>query len=109
MKKAKGANAYTVKQLYDKRSTLDNRQVVVRGKVVKVNARILKQCWVHIQDGTGSPARKDSNLVTTTPSTNMGIPAVGDVVTVSGTLRKDRDYGSGYKYQVIIENSTYRK
>lgn len=108
VKKASGTNAYTVKELYAKRTTLNGKKVVVRGKVVKVNARILKQSWVHIQDGTGTPGKPDANLVTTAPSTTMAIPVVGDVVTVTGTLRKDRDYGSGYKYSVIVENSTYR-
>jgi len=109
VRKASGANAYTVKDLYTRRSNLNGKKIVVRGKVVKVNPRILKQCWIHIQDGTGTSGKPDANLVTTTSSTNMAIPAVGDVVTVTGTLRKDRDYGSGYKYSVIIENSTYRK
>jgi len=109
VKKASGPNAYTVKQLHAKRSSLDNKQVVVRGKVVKVNTRILKQCWIHIQDGTGTPGKTDSNLVTTTPSTNTRIPAVGDLVTVTGTLHKDRDFGGGYRYFVILENSEYRK
>lgn len=108
VKKAAGANAYTVSDLYGRRAKLNGRKVVVRGKVVKVNPRILKQCWVHIQDGSGTPGRGDMNLVTTTPSATLTIPAVGSVVTVTGTLRKDRDFGGGYRYAVILENSTYR-
>jgi hypothetical protein len=108
VKKAAGSNAYTVKQLYDRRSSLDNKQVVVRGKVVKINPRILKQCWIHLQDGTGKPGKADSVLVTTTPSSNQKIPAVGDVVTATGTLHKDRDYGGGYRYVVILDNTEYR-
>lgn len=109
VKKASGSNAYTVKQLYDRRNSLDNKRVVVRGKVVKINPRILKQCWIHLQDGTGKPGKADSVLVTTTPSSNLKLPAVGDVVTATGTLHKDRDYGGGYRYAVILENTEYRK
>jgi hypothetical protein len=108
IKKAAGANAYTVKQLYDRRSSLDNKRVTVRGKVVKINPRILKQCWIHLQDGTGKPGKADSILVTTTPSFNQKIPAVGDVVTATGTLHKDRDYGGGYRYPVILDDTEYR-
>ncbi len=108
VKKATGPGAYTVRQLYARRTNLDGKKVVLRGKVVKVNPRILKQCWVHIQDGSGTPGKPDANLVTTTPSTNMAVPSVGNVVTVTGTLRKDRDFGSGYRYSVIVENATYR-
>jgi hypothetical protein len=108
VRKASGAGAYTIKELYARRDKIDGKRIVVRGKVVKVNPRILKQCWVHIQDGSGTPGKPDSNLVTTTPSTNKLLPAVGNIVTVSGTLRKDRDFGSGYRYTLILENSTYR-
>jgi hypothetical protein len=108
VKKAAGSNAYTVKQLYDRRSSLDNKRVVVRGKVVKINPRILKQNWIHLQDGTGKPGKTESVLVTTTPSSNQKIPAVGDVVTATGTLHKDRDYGGGYRYVVILDNTEYR-
>ena len=108
VKKAAGSNAYTVKQLYDRRSSLDNKRVVVRVKVVKINPRILKQCWIHLQDGTGKPGKTESVLVTTTPSSNQKIPAVGDVVTATGTLHKDRDYGGGYRYVVILDNTEYR-
>jgi hypothetical protein len=108
VKKAAGSNAYTVKQLYDRRSSLDNKRVVVRGKVVKINPRILKQCWIHLQDGSGKPGKADSVLVTTTPSSNLKVPVVGDVVTATGTLHKDRDYGGGYRYAVILDNTEYR-
>ncbi len=109
VKKATGSNAYTVKQLYAQRSTLDNKRVVVRGKVVKINPRILKQCWIHLQDGTGTQGKADNVLVTTTPSTNTKLPALGDVVTATGTLHKDRNYGGSYRYTVILDNTEYRK
>ena len=34
--------------------------------------------------------------------------AAGDVVTATGTLHKDRDYGGGYRYVVILDNTEYR-
>jgi hypothetical protein len=34
---------------------------------------------------------------------------VGDIITVKGTLAKDRDFGSGYRYKVLIEDATISK
>jgi len=32
---------------------------------------------------------------------------VGDTVLASGKLIVDRDFGAGYKYEVIVENSSF--
>jgi len=100
--KAKGKNAYTIAQLYAKKTKLEKKPVVVRGKVVKVSARILKRNWIHIQDGSGSPAKQNNNLIITTKS----LPKVGDVITVKGTLYNNMDFGSGYRYGVLIDGAT---
>jgi hypothetical protein len=100
--KASGLNAYTVAETYKKSAQLDKKTVTVRGKVVKASTGIMKRTWLHIQDGTGFQAKGTHNLVCTT----KGTANVGDVITVSGTLAKDRDFGSGYKYNVIIEDAT---
>ena len=62
--------------------------------------------WIHIQDGTGSEKKKNHNLVCTSKT---DIADVGDVVTITGTLIMDRDFGSGYKYAVIIEDAKITK
>lgn len=99
--RAAGANAHSVAELFALKGSLDGKKVAVKGKVVKVSANIMKMNWLHIQDGTGSPNGKDHDLVVTTKA----LPAVGDVITVSGTLLKDKDYGYGYKYDVIVDNA----
>ena len=103
--KAVGADTYTVAQLFALRKSLDGKKVVVRGKIVKVSPRIMKMNWLHIQDGTGTADKKDHDLVVTTKA----LPNEGETVTVSGTLLKDKDYGSGYKYDVIIENAEVKR
>lgn len=105
VEKASGPNAYTVGELYAKSSSLDKKTVVVKAKVVKVSAGIMGRNWVHIQDGTGDSKKGSHNLVVTSQDT----PAVGDVVTVTGTLAKDRDFGAGYLYKVIVEGATFQK
>ncbi len=102
VEKASGANAYTVSELYDKSVKLHKKKVTVRGQVVKVSANIMGKNWIHIQDGSGSAKKGTNNLVVT----STDIPTVGDVVTVNGTLFKDKDFGGNYKYKVIIEDAT---
>ncbi|MBI5483214.1 MAG: OB-fold nucleic acid binding domain-containing protein [Deltaproteobacteria bacterium] len=103
--KATGTNAYTVKEAFAGSTKLNKKKVVIRGKVVKVSSQIMGRNWIHIQDGTGTAAAGNHNLVCTSKDT----ADVGDVVTVSGTLSKDKDFGGGYKYAVIIEDATVKK
>ena len=105
VEKAAGANAYTVAEIHEKSAGLDKKQVVVRGKVVKVSAGIMDKNWIHVQDGSGDAKAKTNNLVVTT----QDMAKVGDVVTVTGTLYKDKDFGGGYKYGVIVEDATVKQ
>jgi hypothetical protein len=107
VEKATGANAYTVAQVFAKSAALNGKTVVVRGQVVKVSTGIMKRTWIHLQDGTGSAKQKTQDLVVTT--TEKGAANVGDVITISGTLAKDKDFGSGYKYSVIVEKGKINK
>ncbi|HTG82071.1 MAG TPA: DNA-binding protein [Geobacteraceae bacterium] len=99
--RATGADAHTVAELYALKSSLNGKRVVVRGKVVKVASHIMKMNWVHLQDGTGSADKNDHDLVVTTKAS----PAMGETITVRGTLLKDKDYGYGYKYDVLIDSA----
>lgn len=103
--KATGPNAYTIEGVFKNSAKLDKKKVVIRGKVMKVSSGIMKRNWIHIQDGTGSQAKGTHNLV----CTSQDKPNSGDVVTVTGTLAKDRDFGGGYRYAVIIENAKITK
>ncbi len=99
--KAKGTDAYTVGEIYEKGAALNKKTAVVRAQVVKVSAGIMGKNWIHLQDGTGDSGEGTHNLV----ATSQDLPAVGDVVTMKGTVYKDKDFGSGYKYSVIMEEA----
>jgi hypothetical protein len=105
VEKATGADAYTVGEIFSKRTSLDQKTAVVRGKVVKVSSGIMGKNWIHVQDGTGNAGEGTNKLVVTSDD----LPAVGDVVTVKGTVFKDKDFGAGYKYNVIIEKASISK
>jgi hypothetical protein len=104
--KATGDNAYTVEGAIKNSAKLNKKKVVIRGQVVKVSLGIMDKNWIHIQDGSGSAAKKTHNLVCTSPTDSAD---VGDVVTITGTLYKDKDFGSGYKYAVIVEDAKVAK
>lgn len=103
--KATGANAYTVQEVFANSAKLNKKKVVVKGKVVKVSSGIMGKNWIHIQDGTGTQAKMNHNLV----FTSQEMADVGDVVTVSGVLAKDKDFGGGYKYSAIVEEAKITK
>jgi hypothetical protein len=90
---------YTVEQIYKQMSSLVSKTVKVRGKVVKVNENIMGTNWVHIQDGTGKDGTHDL-LVTTDQSVK-----VGSTVIAEGKVIMDKDFGAGYFYNVLLENS----
>jgi len=69
---------------------------------VKFNANILDRNWVHIQDGTGTVKDGTSDLTITTAA---GVK-LGDVITATGTVALNKDFGAGYAYGVIIEGAT---
>lgn len=103
--KASGPDAYTVGEIYEKAATLNEKTAVVKGKVVKVSAGIMGKNWIHLKDGTGDTATQTNKLVTT----SQDLPAVGDIVTMKGTIYKDKDFGAGYKYGVIMENASIQR
>lgn len=98
--KASGENAYTVGEIMTHGADLKEKQVLVRGKVVKYNAQIMGKNWLHLRDGTGSGENNDL-LVTTSAQAK-----VGDIVTVKGVVRTDKDFGAGYSYKVLVEDAT---
>jgi hypothetical protein len=103
--KAGGADARTVAEIYKGKAALKDKPVTLRAQVVKVNNGIMGKNWLHLQDGSGSATGNDQDIVVTT----QGNAAVGDVVTVKGTVRADVDVGMGYRYAVMIENGALGK
>ncbi len=102
--KASGANAYTVAEIVGKSAELKDKKVVLRGKVVKYNAEIMGKNWLHLRDGSGNAADGSNDILVT----SKGQAKVGDIVTASGTVRTDQDFGAGYAYKVLIEDAALK-
>jgi hypothetical protein len=91
----------TVANIWADTASLADTEIAVRGRVVKFNGGILGTNWIHIQDGSGSEADGTHDLTVTT----LGTASVGDVVTATGVLVTDKDFGAGYTYEILLENA----
>jgi hypothetical protein len=97
--RAKGALGRTVAELFAERAALTGKTVRVHAVVVKCVEGVLGKNFLHVKDGTGSAG--DSDLAVTTNS----LPALGSQVLLEGTVAKDKDFGMGYRYPVLLEDA----
>ena len=75
------------------------KPVMIRGVVVRFNSQIMNKNWVHIQDGTDFGTKFDLTV-----TTNDSV-AVGQTATFQGIIALNKDFGSGYTYDVIMEEA----
>lgn len=99
--KASGADARSVEEAWSQAAALDGKAITVRGKVVKYNPGVMGKNWIHIQDGSGDAAKGTNDLTVT----SMDEAAMGDIITISGTVHVDKDFGAGYRYPIIVEDA----
>ncbi len=102
--KYKTKGTLTIAELFKNRDKYAGKTVTVRAKVTKVSTQIMKLNWIHLEDGSRFMNMDD--LVFTSTQTP---PKVGDVVYATGTVVKDKDFGYGYFYPLIIQEATFRK
>lgn len=100
--KASGSDARTVEEAWTGGAGLAGQRIRVRGKVVKYNPGVMGKNWVHLQDGTGDAGKGTNDLTVTT----LDEAAVGDVVTITGTVSINKDFGAGYLYPIMVEEAT---
>jgi hypothetical protein len=92
----------TLGDIFEQKSELVGQQVTLRGKVVKSNSGIMGRNWIHVRDGTAGPEGNDDLTITSTTSS----ADVGNTVLVRGTVVADKDFGYGYRYDLMIEDAT---
>ena len=85
--------------IFENPESYADKKITVRGTVVKVNEKIMGKNWVHIQDGTESGGKFDLTITT------MGLPSVGAIIGFEGIIRTNKDFGAGYRYDVIMEDA----
>ena len=102
--KAEGRDAKTVAEVVSGRLALRDKPVTVRARVDRVNRNVMGMNWVHLRDGSGTPAEGNYDLVVTSKES----PEVGKVVVARGVVRADIDVGAGHAFKVIVQDASFR-
>jgi len=89
----------SLSKLFADPASFADKTIKVRGTVVKVNEQIMGKNWIHIQDGTEHNGEFDLTITT------LGTVKLGSVVGFEGTIALDKDFGYGYKYDILMEDA----
>lgn len=92
------AGAISIAELFENKEKYENQTVKITGKCVKVNPKIMGRNWIHIQDGSGE-------ALDLTITTQQDIP-LGAVLTLQGVIALAKDFGAGYRYDIIMEEAS---
>ena len=87
----------TIAELVENANKYEGKEVKITGLCTKVNPMIMGRNWVHLQDGSG----EDYDLTITTQER---IPE-GAIVTLKGKVALNKDFGAGYRYDIIVEEA----
>jgi len=74
----------------------EGKTVQLSGVCTKINAGIMKRNWIHLKDGS----KDDFDLVITS---DAFVPE-GAQITIKALVTLNKDFGSGYSYDLILEN-----
>jgi hypothetical protein len=91
----------TIAEIYADKAELSGKEVTLRGKVVKYLPQIMGKNWLHVRDGSGDADAGTHDLTVTTDAAVQ----VGDTVLITGKVQPDKDFGFGYRYDVLIEDA----
>ena len=92
----------TLDQLLSNKEEYAGKVVSIKGQCTKVNRNIMGKNWIHIQDGTKMESGDVFDLTITTQEEVQ----VGMVVAFRGTITLNKDLGSGYRFDVIMEEAS---
>ena len=73
------------------------KTIKMTGQCTKLNANIMGLNWIHLKDGT----MDDYDMVLTSKT---AVPE-GHIIKVEGTVAVDKDFGAGYKYDILLEDA----
>lgn len=85
-----------IAELVKNAKSLEGKTVQISGVCVKSNANIMNRNWIHLKDGSND----DFDLVITS---DTFIPEEA-IITIKATVSLNKDFGAGYKYDLILEN-----
>jgi hypothetical protein len=89
----------TIAELLANKEKYAGKIVRIKGKVTKFNSKIMSKNWIHIQDGTEYSGKFDL-----TATTDIEV-AIGETIILEGKVTLNKDFGYGYVYDVLLEDS----
>lgn len=99
--KAPGPLGHTVAEIHALGAGAAGSAVRVRATIVKATYGVLGHIFLHLRDSTGTPPL-DNDLTATSDDDQL---ALGSEVLLEGKLEVDRDFGSGYRYPVLLADA----
>jgi hypothetical protein len=89
----------TIEELFMNKESYNGKVVKIRGQVVKFKPDIMGKNWAHLQDGTAFGEKYDLTV------TLRDTVTIGKVVTFESKVTLNKDFGSGYFFEVILEDA----
>ena len=99
--RAPGKNGHTVSEILSMREALSGKRVRLRATVVKATYDVLGKTFIHLRDSTGDSSSSTNDLAVTTALR----PNKGDTLLLEGTLAVNKDFGSGYHFDALLEDA----
>ncbi len=90
-----------ISELVTNQKKYEGKTVQLTGKCTKINAGIMNRNWIHLKDGS----KDDFDLVITS---DVYVPE-GSSITIKALVTLDKDFGAGYRYDLILENGVLIK
>ncbi len=76
------------------------KKIQVTGRCTKINYQIMGRNWIHLED----ESKNGKNLTITSNS----VLEPGKVGTFEGIIALNKDFGSGYQYNIIMEDAVLK-
>lgn len=89
-------------ELFNNKEDYDGKIVSIKGQCTKVNRQIMGKNWIHLQDGTKAASGELYDLTITTQEEVQ----MGQVAAFRGKITLNKDLGSGYRFDVLMEEAT---
>lgn len=97
----KGEGSMKIADLVADSKKMEGQTVQLSGVCVKINSQIMGRNWIHLKDGS----KDDFDMVITS---DEFVPE-GSIVTMKGIVTLNKDFGAGYKYDLIVEEGVILK
>lgn len=89
----------SIAELFGNSNNYANKMIKIQGEVVKFSSNIMGKNWIHLQDGTESDGKNDLTITTDQ------MAKVGEIIIIEGKITLEKDFGSGYFYELIMEEA----